>query len=84
MNKSELLEKQGRANDALKAHNDAAKTLTQLSTELGTTLYKAEVDKYQIKGQLAKSEAEGIVNKDREHIQGKCSLSLLKIGRAHV
>jgi len=71
LNKSELLEKQNRANDALKAHNDAAKTLTQLSTELGTTLFKAEVDKLQIKGQLAKSEAEGISGERREHIQGK-------------
>ena len=71
LNKSELLEKQGRASDALKFHNDAAKTLTQLSTELGTTLYKAEVDKLQFRAQLAKTEAEGISGEKRERIQGE-------------
>jgi len=71
LNKSELLEKQNRASDALKAHNDAAKTLTQLSLELGNTLYKGQIEKLQVYGRLAAEEVQGEYGIRRENIRGK-------------
>jgi hypothetical protein len=71
LNRAEFLEKKGRVDDALKSHNAAAEKAATLSANLGEMLFKGQVDQLQIRGQLAKTEAEGISGKEREHIQGK-------------
>jgi hypothetical protein len=82
LNKSELLEKQNRASDALKAHNDAAKTLTQLSLELGNTLYKGQIEKLQVYGRLAAEEVQGEYGIRRENIRGKFDVQAAAIRQA--
>jgi hypothetical protein len=71
LNRAEFLEKKGRVDDALKSHNAAAEKAATLSANLGEMLYKAQVDQLQIRGQLAKTEAEGKTRIDAENIQGK-------------
>ena len=56
LNRAEFLEKKGRVDEALKSHNAAAEKAATLSSNLGETLYKAQVEKIKSVAGLAERE----------------------------
>ena len=82
LNRAEFLEKKGRVDEALKAHNEAAKTSATLSLELGNTLYKGQIEKLQVYGRLAAEEVQGEYGIRRENIRGKFDVQAAAIRQA--
>jgi hypothetical protein len=74
LDKAELQEKKGRVDEALKSHNEAAKTSASLSLQLGEMLFKAQSDKLSAVSRVAAEEIQAIGGKERAMIEGDFGL----------